>query len=71
MKSVISNHEATLNEVTTQIENVISVGVQRAKVVVGHTKIQEFRYGRSIYIITSINDSIVSFECENVYCFKF
>lgn len=71
MKSIISKHETSMEEVCSKVEDVIRVGKQTACIVIGLTKIQVFKFGRLTYIITSINDSIVSFELENVYCFKF
>lgn len=71
MKSINSKHEATIDEIKEQIEIVIANGFPSKSTVWGLTKIQEFKMESLTYLITSINDYIVAFELENVYCFKF
>lgn len=71
MRSVISNHVATKEQVLQRINDVLTCGKLLCHVESGHAEIKECCLGRYKYIITYINGSIVAFELENVYCFKF
>lgn len=71
MRSVISNHVATKEQVLQRINDVLMCGKLFRHVESGHIEIKEYYLGRYKYIITYINGSIVAFELENVYCFKF
>ena len=71
MRSVISNHVATKEQVLQRINDVLMCGTLLCHVEGGRTEIKECCLGRYKYIITYINGSIVAFELENVYCFKF
>ncbi len=71
MKSVISDYEMPYEALLELIEIVKSVGIRMAWIESGCVEITELKVEKYKYIITTINDSIVAFELENVYCFKF
>ena len=71
MKSVISNHEATKEEVLQRIHFVVLHGDLIYYVEVGSLRIVTCVLGDKKYNISYLNDSVLMFELENVYCFKF
>ena len=71
MKSVISNHEARKEEVLQRIDDVVLCGDLVDFVEVGSALITVYMLGNNKYNITFVNGSVVLFELENVYCFKF
>ena len=71
MKSIISNHEARKEEVLQRIDDVVLFGDLVDFVEVGSALITVYVWGNNKYNITFVNGSVVLFELENVYCFKF
>ena len=71
MKSIISNHEARKEEVLQCIDDVVLCGDLVDFVEVGSALIAVYMLGNNKYNITFVNGSVVLFELENVYCFKF
>ena len=71
MKSIISNHEARKEEVLQRIDDVVLFGDLVDFVQVGSATIVVYMLGNNKYNITIVNGSVVLFELENVYCFKF
>ena len=71
MKSIISNHEARKEEVLQRIDDVVLFGDLVDFVQVGSATIVVYMLGNNKYNITLVNGSVVLFELENVYCFKF
>ena len=70
MKSIISNHEARKEEVLQRIDHVVSSGDLVDFVQVGVVTIAVYELGNK-YNITFVNGSVLTFELENIYCFKF
>ena len=71
MKSIISNHEARKEEVLQRIDDVVLFGDLVDFVQVGSATIAVYMLGNNKYNITLVNGSVVLFELESVYCFKF
>lgn len=71
MKSVISSHEAPKEEVLKRVKGVILCGDMYEFVKIGSVKIFVYILGDYKYNITYINNSVLTFELDNVYCFKF
>ena len=71
MKSIISNHEARKEEVLQRIDDVVLCGDLVDFVEVDSALITVYMLGNNKYNITFVNGSVVLFELENVYCFKF
>ena len=71
MKSIISNHEARKEEVLQRIDDVVLFGDLVDFVQVGSATIAVYVLGNNKYNITFVNGSVVLFELENIYCFKF
>lgn len=70
MKSIISNHTATKNEILTRMTDVINCGVLVKTDKMGNTRILKYELGGKLtYFITFLHDKVVSFELENVYLF--
>ena len=71
MKSVISNHEAPKEAVLKRIDTVTSSAYLSEIVEMGCLEIMVYLMGNLKYNITYINGSVLTFELENIYCFKF
>ena len=71
MKSVISNHEAPKEVVLKRIDTVTSSAYLSEIIEMGCLEIMVYMLGNLKYNITYINASVLTFELENVYCFKF
>ena len=71
MKSIISNHEAPKELVLQRIDTVTSSAYLSEIVEMGCLEIMVYLMGNLKYNITYINASVLTFELENVYCFKF
>ena len=71
MKSIISNHEARKEEVLQRIDDVVLSGDLVDFVNVGSVTIAVYVLGNYKYNITFVNGIVLTFELENVYCFKF
>ena len=71
MKSVISNHEASKEEVLRRINFVVLHGDLNSYVEIGSLRIVTCVLGDNKYNISYLNESVLTFELENVYCFKF
>lgn len=71
MKSIISNHEAQKEMVLQRIDDVVLCGDLVDFVQVGSVTIASYVLGDNKYNITIVNGSVLMFELENVYCFKF
>ena len=71
MKSVISNHEASKEEVLRRINFVVLHGDLNYYVEIGGLRIVTCVLGDNKYNISYLNESVLTFELENVYCFKF
>ena len=71
MKSIISNHEASKEEVLQRIDDVALSGDLVDFMNVGVVSIAVYVVGDYKYNITFVNEYVLTFELENVYCFKF
>ena len=71
MKSIISNHEAQKEMVLQRMDDVVLCGDLVDFVQVGGVTIAVYLLGDNKYNITLVNGSVLLFELENVYCFKF
>lgn len=71
MKSINSQHTATREQIIIRTDDVENCGTLLKEVWIGSTMIKKISFGRLIYIITYLCGVVVSFELENVYCFKF
>lgn len=71
MKSLISNHEAPKEVVLKRIDTVTSSAYLSEIIEMGCLEIMVYMLGNLKYNITYINASVLTFELENVYCFKF
>ena len=71
MKSIISNHEAPKEEVLRRIHFVVLHGDLNYYVEIGSLRIVTCVLGDNKYNISYLNESVLTFELENVYCFKF
>ena len=71
MKSVISDIEASKEAVLQGIDFVVLHGDLVDFVKAGSLTIGMYMLGNFKYNITFINGSVLTFELENVYCFKF
>ncbi len=71
MKSVISNHEASKEGILQRIDEVILSASLYDFVEFGGLTIGVYTLDNNKYIITFLNGRILTFELENVYCFKF
>ena len=71
MKSIISNHEVPKEEVLQRIDFVVLHGDLVNFVQVGSSTIAVYVLGDNKYNITFVNGSVLTFELENIYCFKF
>ena len=71
MKSVISNHETPKESVLERIDDVVLCGDLVDFVQVGSATTAVYMLGDNKYNITFVNGSVLLFELENVYCFKF
>ena len=69
LKSLISNHTSTREEVLQRAQDVISCGTPIFGTNVGHTTITEISLGNNLYVITMVKSEIVSLELVGVYCF--
>ena len=69
LKSLISNHTATREEVLSRAQDVISCGTPLFRTTVGHTTITEISLGNNLYVITMVKSEILSLELSGVYCF--
>ena len=71
MKSVISNHEAPKETVLKHVDDVVLSGDLVDFVQVGVVTIAVYVLCDNKYNITFVNGSVLTFELENIYCFKF
>lgn len=71
MKSIISNHEATKEQVLTRVDDVINCGTLTNKLEICGLTIERYEFGSSGYYVTYVHDVLVSFELAGIYCFKF
>ena len=71
MKSIISNHEASKEEVLRRVNEVMVCGSVCYFREFGNLIIVSYKLGNNKYIITGINENVLTFELENVYFFKF
>ena len=71
MKSIISSHEAPMEQVIQRMKDVINCGmlVQERQIV--NTVVERYMLGDLNYYVTRVNGIIVTFELYHVYCFKF
>lgn len=69
IKSLISNHMATREEILSRAQDVISCGTPLFRTTVGYTTITEISLGNNMYIITMVKSEVVSLELSGVYCF--
>ena len=71
MKSIISNHEATKEEILKRVDDVVLCGDLVDFVNNGSVTNAVYVLGDYKYNITFVNGIVLTFELENVYCFKF
>lgn len=69
VKSLISNHTATREEILSRAQDVISCGTTLFITTVGHTTITEISLGNNMYVITMVKGKVLSLELSGVYCF--
>lgn len=69
LKSLISNHTATREEILSRSQDVISCGTPLFRTTVGHSTIAEFLLGNNTYVITMVKGEVLSLELSGVYCF--
>lgn len=70
MKSIISRHEATKEEVLQMVNDVITCGTLTGKLDNSGVTIERYAFGNLIYLITYVHSVLVSFELVGIYCFK-
>ena len=71
MKSIISSHEATKEEVLQWVNDVITCGTLTRKLDICGLTIERYEFGGSAYYATYVHSVLVSFELAGIYCFKF
>ena len=71
MKSIISDHTATSEEVLTQLNSVVTCGELTGERKILNTTIKTYCLGNLIYIITIVHGELITFELSGIYCFKF
>lgn len=71
MKSIISSHEATKEEVMTRVNDVINCGTLTSRLEAREVKIERYELGSLVYYVTYVHDVLVTFELAGIYCFKF
>lgn len=69
LKSLISSHTATREEVLSRAQDVIACGTPIFRTTVEHTTITEISLGNNMYVITMVKSEIASLELVGVYCF--
>lgn len=69
LKSIISSHTLTPQQVFSKAMKIVSEGELQASRHTGLTEAQTYKYGERIYTFTFIADRIVGFELRGVYCF--
>ena len=69
LKSLISNHTATREEILSRAQDVMSCGTPLFRTTVGLTTITEFSLGYNKYVITMVKSELLSLELPGVYCF--
>ena len=70
LKSKISDHTATVNEVLTRASDVVNCGILCNSIAIGSTMVAEYTLGRNKYVCTIINSELRYFELEHVYLFE-
>jgi hypothetical protein len=63
MKSIISSHTASKNEIITQCLCILNNGKLKSKIKYGLTEIDKYKLGKNEYIMTFVNNDLVSLEC--------
>lgn len=71
MKSIISRHKATEEEVLTRVNDVINCGTLTSKLETRGVTIERYEFGSLVYYVTYVYDVLVTFELAGIYCFKF
>ena len=71
MKSIISRHKATEEEVLTRVNDVINCGTLTSKLESRGVTIERYEFGSLVYYVTYVHDVLVTFELAGIYCFKF
>lgn len=70
LKSKISGHTATINEVVTRASDVVKCGTLCNCVAIGSTIVAEYMLAHNKYVCTIVNSELRYFELENVYLFE-
>lgn len=70
LKSKISDHTATVNEVLTRASDVVNCGILCNSTAIGSTMVAEYTLWRNKYVCTIINSELRYFELEHVYLFE-
>ena len=70
LKSKISDHTATVNEVVTRASDVVNCGILCNSVAIGSTIVAEYMLAHNKYVCTIVNSELRYFELENVYLFE-
>lgn len=71
MKSIISSHKASEEEVLSRVNDVINCGTLTSKLETRGVTIERYEFGSLVYYVTYVHDVLVSFELAGIYCFKF
>lgn len=70
LKSKISDHTATVNEVVTRASDIVKCGILCNCVCIGSTIVAEYMLAHNKYVCTIVNSELRYFELENVYLFE-
>lgn len=71
MKSIISEHNTTREQIETRLNDVINCANLTRKLDHYGVTIERYEFGSLVYIVTYVHSVVVSFELVGVYCFKF
>lgn len=71
MKSIISEHKATREQIEIRLNDVINCGTLTRKLDNYGVTIERYEFGSLVYIVTYVHSVLVSFELAGIYCFKF
>lgn len=71
MKSIISSHKASEEEVLSRVNDVINCGTLISKLEKRGVTIERYEFGSLVYYVTYVHGVLVSFELAGIYCFKF
>lgn len=70
LKSVISNHTASITDVLERACDVTKCGKLISTTYAGCVRITTYQLGPNIYYLTFVDDVLEAFELKDIYCFK-